>query len=111
PVGLINTWKATQWFEIGMNFTWMPQAYTALRITPVGGANWIIKLRVDNFQIDLPMNFRPMETDSFWIGLKPFFIYWHDGETIATDQIGDPLGIPKNTYYYGGLELNATLRF
>jgi hypothetical protein len=111
PIGFLVNRCINKYVDIGVNFSWLPQAFTTVDIIPLGGANWIIKRRIDNLQAELPITFKPMPERSFIIELKPYVQWWHDGKSVARTSFGDALGLPSNTYLFAGIELNLGAQF
>lgn len=111
PVGLSTIWHSNESIDLGFNLIWMPQVYPALTTVPIGGANWVIERKLANFLVEVPIMYYFTCDHRGFVELKPFFEYWEDGKTVAVTSFGVPLGIPGNTYYFVGIEVNAGLNF
>lgn len=111
PLGFLVLGDITQYFSMGVNFTWMPQVYPAVQIEPIGGANWIVSKTLDNFLVEVPFVFKMPEHPHFFVELKPTFECWHDGKTIASTQAGYSLSVPRNRYIFIGGEVNVGFSF
>jgi hypothetical protein len=111
PLGLASDYFYSSWFAAGLNFTWMPQVYSTVKIVPLSGARWIIKRSVNNFIAELPLTFFVTKNKAFSLVFKPFYEYWQDGESTAVNSAGVPLGLPGNDYNFWGAELNFAFSF
>jgi len=103
PLGFLFEYSISSWFDLGLYATWMPQVFSTAKIKPLGGAYWDLKETYGNFLIEVPFKFSKCKKYS--LVLKPFFEYWQDGKSIAKTSSGIPLGLPKNTYYFVGINL------
>ncbi|MDN3506677.1 MAG: hypothetical protein P0S96_05565 [Simkaniaceae bacterium] len=109
PVGLQTVYDTCQWLSIGLDAVWMPQVYPTVTFDVTDGARWVTECTLKNFNVALPFYF-----DCFCnlnVVLKPFFEFWENGKTIAKTQFNDPLGLPKTSYTFWGLELNLQYTF
>lgn len=111
PVGFLYDCQFTDRFNWGLYGVWMPQVYPTVTIKPTGGARWIIKRTWRNGQLAMPFTFACNSTRSVTLMFKPFFEYWQDGKTIAKVVLGAPLGLPQNTYLFGGIDVNLSYSF
>ena len=111
PVGAIVDYAVNTWFAIGVGAAWLPQIYPTVKIVPLKGARWIIRDKLANFAVELPMTFTFTHNKRCALIFKPFYEYWRDGHTTAKTPSGVRLGIPGNTYNFGGAELNFAYSF
>jgi len=111
PVGAIANYAMNNWFAIGVGATWLPQIYPTVKIVPLKGARWIIRNKLANFSVELPLIFTLSKNKRCSLIFKPFYEYWQDGHTTAKTSTGVHLGIPGNTYNFGGAELNFAYSF
>ncbi len=111
PVGLQSVYDMYQWFSIGLDAVWMPQVFSTVTFNVVDGARWVIKNTYKNFNVSLPFYFHIERVTNLRVVLNPFFELWQDGRTTAITQFNDPLGLPKNTYTFWGIELNLQYAF
>lgn len=111
PVGLIMDFAVCSWLNWGVNFTWMPQVYPTLSITSLKGARWTLTDTFSNFFVEMPFTFSLTKSKRFQIIINPFYERWQDGHTTAALADGTPLGIPKNTYNFWGVDLNFAFCF
>lgn len=110
PVGFIaNDQIYCDWY-LGLNVQWRPQVYPTLKIDPLKGARWITNCTLANFLVEFPLTYVVSSENEMALVLKPFFEYWQDGRTPAKVD-GLSLGIPKNTYLFGGFSLNFRYSF
>lgn len=111
PVGWLANYCVNSWFEIGIDFTWMPQVFSSVTIVPLGGARWSLKNTLTNFYVSLPHTFTFTKSRRFQIILNPFYEHWEDGHSTAKLSSGIALGLPKNMYNYYGVDVNFAYRF
>lgn len=111
PIGVLADWQTYTTVALGLNFTWMPQVYPTLKIQPLKGARWILKDQLANFLVEVPITVLVSRKYDCTLIVKPFFEYWRDGSTTAETIFGTTLGLPGNTYLFGGLELNFCYNF
>ncbi|NGX29839.1 MAG: hypothetical protein KR126chlam4_00762 [Candidatus Anoxychlamydiales bacterium] len=111
PLGFLLEYSFYSWFDLGFYGTWMPQIFSTAKIKPLGGAFWDLKETYSNFLIEVPLIFKLPKRKDFSLVLKPFFEYWQDGKSTAKTSSGIPLGLPKNTYYFVGFDLNFLYSF
>lgn len=111
PVGLTSMYDFCNWLSIGLNGVWMPQVYSTVTFNVADGARWVTESTYKNFNVSLPFYFHVWCDCKFSVVVNPFFEYWQDGKTIAKTQFNDPLGIPRNTYTFWGVELNLQYAF
>jgi len=109
PVGLQSVYNSCGWLSIGLDAVWMPQVFPTVTFDVTDGARWVIESTFKNFNVALPLYFDCF--CDFNVVLKPFFEFWQDGKTIAKTQFNDPLGLPKNSYTFWGVELNLQYAF
>ncbi len=110
PVGFVSNWNFSQDWYLGLNFQWRPQAYPTVRIDPLDGARWMTEYTLANVFVELPLTYVLCCENRCSLILKPFFEYWQDGKTTAK-ALGIVLGMPKNTYLFGGFSLNFRYSF
>lgn len=110
PVGLQSVYDICQCLSIGLDAVWMPQVFPTVTFNVVDGARWVIKSTYKNFNVALPFYFY-INCTNLSVVLKPFFEFWQDGRTTGKTQFNDPLGLPKNTYTFWGIELNLQYAF
>ena len=108
PVGLQSRYDIYECFSIGLDGVWMPQVFPTVTFNVVDDARWVIKSTYKNFNVALPLYYH---IGCGSVILKPFFEYWQDGRTTSETQFNDPLGLPKNTYNFWGVELNLQYAF
>lgn len=111
PVGFLLDYSFNSCWALGINLTWMPQVYPTVKIVPLKGARWIIKNRINNFLVELPITFFLAQNKRFSVMLKPFYEYWEDGRSTAKTARGNALNLPGNTYNFYGAELNFAFSF
>ncbi len=111
PVGFLTELKFNQRFSAGLNATWMPQVNSTVTLLPIGGAQWILKKKIANVLVELPLNCYMGSMFQYLITLKPFYEFWQDGKTTAKTVAGVPLGLPGNTYNFWGTELDFGFKF
>lgn len=111
PVGGIADYVVNSWFAIGAGFTWMPQIYPTVKIVPLKGARWIITDQLANFYVEMPFTFTLTADKRFSIVVNPFYEYWQDGHSTAKTSDGTRLGLPGNTYNFGGVDVNFMYSF
>lgn len=110
PVGFLSVYDLLSCFSIGLDAVWMPQVFPTVTINVVDDARWVIKSTFQNFNVALPF-YLHVNCTNLSVVLKPFFEFWQDGQTTAKTQFDDPLGLPKNTYKFWGIELNLQYAF
>lgn len=106
PVGIFSNFVATSWFNIGVDFTWMPQAYPTVSIVPLKGARWILTETLKNFYAALPLDFSFTDSKMYHLVIRPFYERWQDGHSTAETSTGISLGLPGNTYNFWGVDVN-----
>jgi hypothetical protein len=111
PLGFVSDYFFNSWFAGGLNFTWMPQVYSTVKIVPLKGARWILKNSVNNFIAEIPLTFFVTQNRLFSVIFKPFYEYWQDGKSTAKLSNGVELGLPGNCYNFWGAELNLAFSF
>lgn len=111
PVGSIVNYAVNHWFAIGLGLTWMPQVYPTVKITSLKGARWIITSELANFNVKMPITFTLTQDKRFSLILSPFYEYWRDGHSTAKTSDGLKLGLPGNTYNFGGVDINFAYSF
>lgn len=111
PVGLLASGNLTSYCNLGFNLIWKPQVDSAVKIVPLSGANWIINHTWKNVVAELPLVFSFCKKKTLSLEFKPFFEYWQDGKTKAKTETGFALGVPGNTYYFYGAQLNLGWAF
>ncbi len=111
PVGGKAAYAFASWFTLGMNLTWMAQAFPSAQIRPFGGAYWELSHTFANFLVELPLTFRWLSNPSFLLAIAPFYERWEDGHSTAATSTGIPLGLQKNSYNFIGVNLNIIYSF
>lgn len=111
PVGLLSEYFFCSCWSLGLNFTWMPQVYPTVKISPLKGARWILKNTLGNVLVELPLSYFLTEDKRYSVVFKPFYERWNDGRSTAETSSGWELGLPKNSYNFWGAELNVILLF
>lgn len=111
PLGILSEYSFSQLFSWGLNFTWMPQAFSTVNIRPLGGAFWSLTNTYANFLIEMPFTFNFTCTNTFALVLSPFYERWQDGHSTAKSSNGTSLDLEGNTYNYYGANLNFIYRF
>lgn len=111
PVGFLFDRKCSQRCDFGIHFTWMPQVYPTVKITPLKGARWILTNTYKNFLLEAPVTVTLTKNRRVTFIVKPFFQYWQDGHSTATTETGLALDLPGNTYLFGGIYLNLGYAF
>ncbi len=111
PVGFLSEYFFCSCWSVGLNFTWMPQVYPTVQIIPLKGARWILKNMISNMLVELPLTYFLTEDKRYALVLKPFYEHWEDGRSTAKAANGQELGLPKNSYNFGGVELNVVFSF
>lgn len=109
PLGFLLEGSLNSWFTLGLYGTWMPQVFSTAYIRPLGGAYWKLKKTYGNVLAEIPFIFGLSKRSS--LVLKPFFSFWQDGRSKAKTSSGVPLGLPENTYYFWGIDVNFTFSF
>ena len=111
PLGLQSEYSFSQFFSLGLNFTWMPHAFSTVNIRPLGGAYWSLTNTYANFLIEIPFAFNFTCTNTFSLVLSPFYERWQDGHSTAKSSNGTPLDLEGNTYNFYGADVNFIYRF
>jgi hypothetical protein len=89
----------------------MPQVFGIVAIDPLDGAYWTLTRTVGNFKVEIPFGFSIDKQRRYQIFATPFFEFWEDGHSDAVTTTGIPLGLPGNTYYYTGIDVNFSYSF
>lgn len=111
PVGFLGDFGITSWFSLGLDFTWMPQVFPTVSISPMKGTHWNLSYQLANFLVQLPFTFSLTESKRFLLTFTPSYQRWQDGHSTAELANGTSLGLPKNTYNYYGADLNFSYCF
>lgn len=111
PVGFLYDCQFTSRFNWGLYGVWMPQVYPTVTIEPIGGARWILKKTWKNGELAMPFTVGLTTTGNATLMFKPFFQYWQDGASTAKSVDGSALGLPQNTYLFGGIDINFCYSF
>lgn len=111
PVGAVSDYTVNRWFAIGLGLTWMPQVYPTVTLPPLKGARWIITTELANFYVEMPITFTLTQNNRFSLRFNPFYEYWKDGHSTAKTSDGLKLGVPGNTYNFGGVDVNFAYSF
>lgn len=111
PLGFFSDYRFFRWFSVGVTGVWMPQVFPTLTTSPLGGARWKTKLGLQNALVEVPITFYAGGKTQFFFMIKPTFQFWQDGHTTAKTTTGLSLGVPKNTYYFVGTEVNLGCEF
>lgn len=111
PVGFYSEYFFCFNWSLGLNFTWMPQVYPTVGITPLKGARWNLKNSAANVAVELPLTYFLAANRCYSLVFKPFYERWEDGRSTAKTSSGQRLGLPKNTYNFWGAEFNIAILF
>lgn len=111
PVGIKSTYNFNSWFTGGLNFTWMPQVNSTVKIVPLNGARWIIDNKINNFRAELPLTFFFTSSKRYSVCVNPFYEYWEDGASTASVPQGLKLDLPGNVYNFWGAQVNFGFSF
>lgn len=111
PVGFLTDFKISSLISMGVFLTWMPQVNPTVVLVPIGDAQWVIKKRLANFLVELPLNFCIGGENRFFIIFKPFYEHWQDGPSTIATTTNVALGLPGNSYNFWGAELNFGYKF
>lgn len=111
PVGFLVGGPVSSSVKLGINVTWMPQAFPTLALDPLHGAYWTLDRKYVNFSFEAPISYVLTKSKDLAIQFKPFFQYWEDGRTTAVAPNGVSLSIPQNTYLFAGAEVNLDWMF
>ena len=111
PVGFLSVYDWFSCFSIGLDAVWMPQVFPTVTFNVVDDARWVIKSTYKNFNVALPLYFHLSSCTNWNVVLKPFFEFWQDGQTTSETQFNDPLGLPRTSYTFWGIELNLQYAF
>ncbi len=111
PVGFLSEYRFCSCWSVGFNFVWMPQIYPTVEIKPLQGARWCLQEKLSNFLVEVPLTYDLTGDSCYMVILKPFYERWEDGRSTAKTFSGQELGLPKNAYNFGGIELNFALYF
>lgn len=111
PIGILTDWQVYPTVAFGLYFTWMPQVYPTVKISPLKGSRWILTNQLLNFLIETPITILVSKKYNCTLIFKPFFEYWRDGHSTAETVFGTVLGLPGNTYLFGGIEINFCYSF
>ncbi len=106
PVGLLTNHTVSSWFAFGVGLTWMPQVFPTVKIIPLRGAYWSLRDTLNNFFVEVPLDFNLNKSGRFHLIINPFYEHWKDGHSTAKTSSGIPLGIPSNTYNFWGVNVN-----
>lgn len=110
PLGVKSSYSFNTWIVGALNFMWMPQVNSAVKIDPLHGARWCLEKTFTNFLIELPLTFFFTENRRYSVSVKPFYEYWEDGSSTAS-VLGQSLGLPGNCYNFYGCEINFGFSF
>lgn len=110
PVGFLLEHSINDDVSIGCNFQWMPQVLPMVRLIPLNGAEWDLTLQLLNFCVEIPITMTLCE-DRYTLSINPFFETWRDGESTAETLTGLTLGLPGNTYFFTGVNVNFGFNF
>ncbi len=111
PLGFLSRCDLSRFWSLGFNFTWMPQVFPTVKISPLKGANWSLVNTWGNIQGELPLTYFIAENRNYAIILKPFYEYWQNGKSTAKTSNGRKLNLPENTYNLWGAEVNLAFAF
>lgn len=111
PVALFTDYQIYPSFSMGIHATWMPQIFPTVTIVPLGGARWATSYQWGNILIEAPMTFFAGKNKQFFLTVNPTFQYWQDGHTTAKTSTGEALGVPGNTYFFWGADVNLGYAF
>ena len=111
PVGLFTDYYINPCFSMGIHATWMPQIFPTVSITALRGARFATSHEWGNVLVEMPFTFFAGKHKHFFLTISPTFQYWRDGHTTAKTSTGEALGIPRNTYFFWGADLNLGYAF
>jgi len=111
PVGFLLEYSICSRFDLGLYATWMPQIFSTAKIQPLSGTFWDLKETYGNVLVEVPLIFRLTQSKNCSLVLKPFYEFWQDGKSTAQTSTGIPLGLPKNTYHFVGVNLDFLYSF
>lgn len=111
PIGLLSEYYPDSYWTLGLNFSWMPQVFSVLEITPIDGLFWFLKNSIANVMLELPITYSFSDDENYTLILKPFYQFWQDGKSTAKDEFGQEIGLPENSYNFVGVELRFNLSF
>lgn len=111
PVGISTDYSFSRSFALGLHATWMPQIFPTVTITPNNGARWKTTCSLGNTLLEMPFTWSMGKEKQFFINLIPHFEYWQNGHTTAKTASGEPLGLPSNTYFFWGADVNIGYAF
>jgi hypothetical protein len=111
PLGLLTEWNINPCLCLGLNAVWMPQVYPTVAISRISDARWALRNTYANVNVGLPLTYRCRWMGKWRLVLKPYFEFWQDGSTKSQTSFGEPLGLPKNTYTFWGIDLNVQCGF
>lgn len=111
PVGFLSEYCFSPCLTFGLDFTWMPQVYSTVKINPLKGARWCLRKNLSNFLVELPLSYYFNRDFCYTLIFKPFYEHWEDGRSTAKTFSGQKLGLSKNIYNFWGAEFNLVLTF
>lgn len=111
PVGIVSEYTFSGWLTMGLYFTWMPQAFSTVHISPLGGTFWSLTNTFGNFLVEMPFIFNLTCDRSFALTVNPFYERWHDGHSTAKTSRGTSLGLAGNAYNFYGANVNLIYSF
>lgn len=111
PLGILINGMVNPNFYLGLNFTWLGQVYSTLRMVPLKGARWISENEVTNMKVELPFTFIASHKHDLSLVFSPFFETWKDGKVKARSQNGLEMLIPSNRYLFYGITANLKHSF
>ena len=111
PVGCISEYFFCCNWSLGLNFTWMPQVYPTVEISPLQGAYWKLENTLGNVLVEVPLTYFFTQDRRYALVFNPFYERWEDGQSTAKASSGEELGLPKNSYNLWGVEVNVVFSF
>ncbi|MEX0962108.1 MAG: hypothetical protein WDZ28_04545 [Simkaniaceae bacterium] len=112
PIGFILDYTPFDFWNIGLDFKWMPQIDPLLKIVELSGGRWELAHK-QGYMVKLPLSFELYEKNqTFWsLTLTPFWRWTKDGSTQAVTNNGTPLDIVENLYIYWGAQAAFAIHF
>lgn len=110
PVGLKSSYRFNTWITGALNFMYMPQVNSTVKIDPLDGARWCLEKTFSNFLVEVPITFFFTHNRRYSVSVKPFYEYWEDGSSTAS-VFSQSLGLPGNCYNFWGAEVNFGFSF
>ncbi len=100
PVGILMEFAVSPRFALELNFAWMPQVSSIVKIKPSKRSHYVLKREITNFSLELPFDFTLTKSQRLHLIVSPFGQYWKDGSGTGHTKIR------RNTYNYWGVDVN-----